>query len=69
MNEAQTEYEYIDPALKAAGWGDVEGSRVRKQFSISQGRLIGHGQRSTPLKADYVLQYKNRNFRQVALSL
>lgn len=61
MNEAQTEYEFIDPALKEAGWGVIEGSRVRKQFPISQGRLIGHGQRSQPLKADYVLQYKNRN--------
>jgi type I restriction enzyme, R subunit len=60
MNEAQTEFEYIDPALKAAGWGVTEGSRVRKQFPISQGRLIGHGKRSQPLKADYVLQYKNR---------
>jgi len=61
MNEAQTEYEYIDPALKKAGWGIVEGSRVRKQFPISQGRLMGQGRRSMPLKADYVLQYKNRN--------
>ena len=61
MNEAQTEFEYIDPALKAAGWGNVEGSRVRKQFPISQGRLLGQGRRSKPLKADYVLQYKNRN--------
>jgi type I restriction enzyme, R subunit len=61
MNEAETEAEYIDPALKAAGWGVVEGSRVRKQFPISKGRLIGHGQRSVALKADYVLQYRNRN--------
>lgn len=61
MNEAQTEFEYIDPALKEAGWGVVEGSRVRKQFPISQGRLIGQGRRAKPLKADYVLQYKNRN--------
>ncbi|MHA7109189.1 EcoAI/FtnUII family type I restriction enzme subunit R [Sunxiuqinia elliptica] len=61
MNEAQTEFEYIDPALKKAGWGVVEGSRVRKQFPISQGRLIGQGRRARPLKADYVLQYNNRN--------
>jgi type I restriction enzyme R subunit len=60
MNEAQTEYEYIDPALKAAGWGVVEGSKIRKQFPISQGRLLGQGRRAKPLKADYVLQYKNR---------
>lgn len=61
MNEAETEAEYIDPALKAAGWGVIDGSRVRKQFPISKGRLIGNGQREKPLKADYVLQYKNRN--------
>lgn len=61
MNEAQTEFEYIDPALKKAGWGLVAGSRVRKQFPISQGRLIGQGRRARPLKADYVLQYNNRN--------
>ena len=27
MNEAETRAEHIDPALKAAGWGVVEGSR------------------------------------------
>ena len=26
MNEAETRAEHIDPALKAAGWGVVEGS-------------------------------------------
>ena len=31
------------------------------EFPINKGRLIGHGQRSKPDKADYVLQYKNRN--------
>src|SRR6056297_3878367 len=61
MNEAQTEYELIDPALREAGWGVVDGSRVRKQFPITKGRLIGQGMRAQPLKADYVLQYKNRN--------
>lgn len=61
MNEAETELIYIDPALQASGWGVVEGSRIRKQFPISKGRLIGNGQRSIPDKADYVLQYRNRN--------
>ncbi len=28
MNEAETRAEHIDPALKAAGWGVVEGSRI-----------------------------------------
>lgn len=61
MNEQETRTEYILPALQKAGWGAVEGSRIREEFPISKGRLIGHGQRSKPDKADYVLQYRNRN--------
>ncbi|MCL6220923.1 EcoAI/FtnUII family type I restriction enzme subunit R [Zunongwangia pacifica] len=61
MNEAQTEHDYIDPALKEAGWGVVEGSYIRKQYPITKGRLIGREVRERPLKADYVLQYKNTN--------
>lgn len=61
MNEAETRAEFIDPALLAAGWGVVEGSRVRREFPISKGRLMGNGQRTTPDKADYLLQYRNRN--------
>ena len=60
MNESQTEFEYIDPALREAGWGVVEGSKVRKQHPITQGRLLGQGRKSQPLKADYLLEYKNR---------
>ncbi len=61
MNEAETRAEYIDPALRAAGWGVVEGSRIRMEYPISKGRLIGNGERQKPIKADYVLQYRNRN--------
>ncbi len=32
MNEAETRAEHIDPALKAAGWGVVEGSQIRREF-------------------------------------
>ena len=32
MNEAETRAEYIDPALKAAGWGVVEASRIRREY-------------------------------------
>jgi superfamily II DNA or RNA helicase/predicted GIY-YIG superfamily endonuclease len=59
MNEAETRAEHIDPALRAAGWGVVDGSRVRREF-ITPGRLQGAGQRSKPEIADYVLFYKNR---------
>ncbi len=33
MNEAETRAEHIDPALAAAGWGVVEGSRIRPRVS------------------------------------
>ena len=60
MNEAQTKHDLIEPALRAVGWGVIEGSRLRLEFPITQGRLIGQNRRATPLFADYVLEYKNR---------
>src|SRR5438105_1608719 len=59
MNEAETRAEHIDPALAAAGWGVVEGSRIRREYPITLGRLEGHGRRSKALTADYVLIYRN----------
>src|SRR3989338_942417 len=59
MNEAETRAEHIDPALKAAGWGVVEGSRVMREYRITEGRLQGAGQRGKPEIADYVLVYRN----------
>jgi type I restriction enzyme, R subunit len=59
MNEAETRAEHIDPALAAAGWGVVEGSRIRREFPITLGRLEGAGKRGKPLTADYVLEYRN----------
>ena len=59
MNEAETRAEYIDPALKAAGWGVIEGSRILREYHITQGRLEGHGRRGKAQIADYVLVYRN----------
>ena len=59
MNEAETRAEHIDPALAAAGWGVVEGSRVRREYPITLGRLEGQGRRGKPITADYVLEYRN----------
>ena len=59
MDEAETRAELIDPLLTAAGWGVVEGSRIRREFSITPGRLEGGGRRGKPLTADYVLTYRN----------
>lgn len=59
MNEAETRAEYIDPALKAAGWGVAEGSRILREYPITLGRIEGHGRRGKALTADYVLVYRN----------
>ena len=59
MNEAETRAEHIDPALRAAGWGVVEGSKVSREFPITKGRLEGVGRRGKSLSADYVLIYRN----------
>jgi type I restriction enzyme, R subunit len=59
MNEAETRAEHIDPALRTAGWGVVEGSRVLREYPITLGRIEGHGQRGKSLTADYVLVYRN----------
>ena len=59
MNEAETRAEHIDPALAAAGWGVVEGSRVRREYQITLGRIEGAGRRGKALTADYVLEYRN----------
>ena len=45
MNEAETRAEHIDPALKAAGWGVVEGSRIWREYPITTGRLEGNGKK------------------------
>jgi type I restriction enzyme R subunit len=59
MNEAETRAELIDPALKTAGWGVVEGSRIRREV-ITLGRLQGAGKRSKQEIADYVLVYRGQ---------
>ena len=59
MNEAETRAEHIDPALKAAGWGVVEGSKILREHRITPGRIEGHGRRAPGDIADYVLVHRN----------
>ncbi len=59
MNESETRAEHIDPALKSAGWGVVDGSRIRREYPITLGRIESHGKRGKALTADYVLEYRN----------
>jgi type I restriction enzyme, R subunit len=60
VNEADTRAELIDPKLKQAGWGDVAESRVQREYNINAGEIRAGGIRSSQMKADYVLVYKNR---------
>ncbi len=59
LTEADTRALLIDPKLAAAGWGVVEGSRIRREV-ITLGRLTGGGKRARGESADYVLMYKGQ---------
>lgn len=60
MNEAETRAEYIDPKLKASGWGEIEGSKVLREYHITDGRINVGGIRGKSEIADYILVYKNQ---------
>ena len=57
VSEADTRAELIDEQLKSSGWRSCDNVRVRREYSISKGRV---GTNETgKLSADYVLFYKN----------
>lgn len=60
MNEAETRAEYIDPKLKQSGWGEVEDSKILREYRFTDGRIQVGGTRSKPEIADYILVYKNK---------
>ncbi len=60
MNEAETRAELIDPILREAGWGVIEGSKVLREHHITKGRIMTGGMRAKPEIADYVLVYNNQ---------
>jgi len=60
MNETDTRAELIEPQLKAAGWGVVEGARIQREYKINAGEIRAGGIRTGMLRADYILVYKNR---------
>ncbi len=55
--EAETRADRIDPVLVAAGWGVIEGSRVRREV-ICPGRILSSNKRGKGLSCDYVLFYR-----------
>ncbi|MGR4001011.1 MAG: DEAD/DEAH box helicase family protein [Alphaproteobacteria bacterium] len=59
MNEAETCDELITPKLSEMGWGR-QGSRLRRNYTIALGRLLGGERRDKRLFADYVLEYRGK---------
>jgi type I restriction enzyme R subunit len=59
-NEAETRAELIDPVLAAVGWGQVDGSRVAREYVIAPGRILGAGRPQQRLILDYLMLYRNR---------
>ena len=57
MNESDTRLHKIDPQLKAAGWGVMDGSRITTEYTFTKGK-ISQTQKGKPKRADYVLVYK-----------
>ena len=56
--EADTCRDYVVPRLKEAGWHD---DQIVEQYRITDGRVLRVGKkhrRDTPLRADYVLEYR-----------
>jgi type I restriction enzyme R subunit len=68
MNESETRAEYIDPKLKSSGWGEVEGSKILREFRITDGKIQTGGTRSKPEIADYILVYKHFTLRSLPQS-
>lgn len=60
MNEAETRAEYIDPKLKESGWGEIEDSKIRREYYFTDGKILPGGARGKPEKADYVLEFRNQ---------
>ncbi|GAA5317924.1 MAG: hypothetical protein AseanaTS_31320 [Candidatus Pelagadaptatus aseana] len=70
MNEADTRANLIDPKLVEAGWGKAESSYIRREVSITNGRILPSGgkdggKRASSLSSDYVLEYKGRKLAAV----
>lgn len=60
MNEAETRAELIDPQLREAGRGILDGASILRERHITDGKIQTGGGRGSPSIADYILVDKNR---------
>jgi type I restriction enzyme R subunit len=52
MSEAEIRAECMHPAVKATGWGAVDGSRILREYHITLRRIEVHGKRAKADVAD-----------------
>jgi type I restriction enzyme R subunit len=64
-NESETRAELISPKLALDGWGKADHSTIRREVTITAGRILGGGKRASNLSADYVLEFKGRKLAAV----
>jgi type I restriction enzyme R subunit len=64
-NESETRAELISPKLALDGWGKAGHSIIRREVSITAGRILGGGKRDSKLSADYVLEFQGRKLAAV----
>lgn len=69
-NESETRAELISPKLALDGWGahsskKSDHSIIRREVSITAGRILGGGKRASKLSADYVLEFQGRKLAAV----
>jgi len=64
-NESETRAELISPKMALDGWGKVEHSNIRREVSITAGRILGGGKRASKLSCDYVLEFQGRKLAAV----
>ncbi|MGR6837560.1 EcoAI/FtnUII family type I restriction enzme subunit R [Aliivibrio wodanis] len=64
-NESETRAELISPKLTVDGWGKADHSIIRREVSITAGRILGGGKRGSKLSADYVLEFQGRKLAAV----
>ena len=59
MNESDTRPDKIDPKLKQAGCGMVEGSRITTEYTFTRGK-ISQSQKAQPKRATTPIERKKR---------
>ena len=58
MTEDDTRAELIEPKLKQAGWGVIDGAKISRNYAITAGKIQVGGKRGSLLRADFILTYK-----------